>query len=154
MRKDNLRSTRSSSRARTSERGYALAMAVILAVLYFAMIELLMLDSSRELTEARRFRSRIVALTMAENAAELAAVNFVNMPAVSLPAQSDEDEQGEYSWQLMKSAPGAEFSTFDLIGEAKTKGLNQVRSRVLVRGRIVETEVPKKVQIFFTQHTQ
>lgn len=154
MRKGNLRSTRSCSRARTSERGYALAMAVILAVLYFAMIELLMMDSSRELAEARRFRSRIVALTMAENAAELAAVNFVNMPAVSLPAQNDEDEQGEYSWQLLKSTPGAEFSTFDLIGEAKTKGLNQVRSKVLVRGRIVETEVPKKVQIFFTQHTQ
>jgi hypothetical protein len=129
-------------------------MAIILAVLYFAMIELLMIDSSRELAEARRFRARIVALTMAENAAELAAVNLVNVPAVSLPAQRDEDEQGEYSWQLLKSAAGAEYSTFDLIGEAKTKGLSPVRSKVLVRGRVVENVFPKKVQVFFTQHTQ
>lgn len=149
-----MRSIRSCSRARTSERGYALAMAVILAVLYFGMIELLMLDSSQELREARRFRARVIALTMAENGAERAAANFVNMPGMSLPAQSDENDAGEYSWQLMKSAPGAEYSTFDIIGTAKTKGLNSVRARVLVRGRIVENSVPKKVQVFFTSHTQ
>ena len=59
---DYLRSIRSSSRDRTSERGFVLAAAIILAVLYLGLIELLLLDGTRALQEAQRFRSRIVAL--------------------------------------------------------------------------------------------
>src|SRR5690242_15726317 len=73
-----LRSIRSSSRGRTSERGFVLAAAIFLAVLYFMLIELLLMDGSRALQEAQRFRSRIVALTLAESAAELAAAQMVN----------------------------------------------------------------------------
>jgi hypothetical protein len=66
-------SIKSCNRARTSERGIALAIALIVAVLYFGLIELMLYDASRELAEARRFRARIIAVTLAENGAELAA---------------------------------------------------------------------------------
>ncbi|HET7435605.1 MAG TPA: hypothetical protein VFN10_12930, partial [Thermoanaerobaculia bacterium] len=82
--------TRSCSRARTTERGFALIAAIVLAVLYFGLIELLLLDSARELREAQRFRARIVALTNAENGAERAAADIAN--ASPLPVL--EDEQG------------------------------------------------------------
>jgi hypothetical protein len=62
-----LRSTRSSSRARTAERGFVLGMAMVIAVLYFLLMELLLIDSSRALGEAQRFRSRVVAAALAEN---------------------------------------------------------------------------------------
>ena len=71
-----MRSIRSSSRARTSERGFALIAALTLAVLYFALMELILIDSSRSLAEAQRFRARIMAATLAEDAAELAALNM------------------------------------------------------------------------------
>ena len=37
----------------------------------------MLFDAARQLAEARRFRARIVALTLAENGAELAAANIV-----------------------------------------------------------------------------
>ena len=49
------------SRARTtnrSERGIVLVDALVLAVLYFALMELMMVDASRSLQEAQRFRAR------------------------------------------------------------------------------------------------
>ena len=42
-------STRSSFRARTRERGYVLITAIALAILYFALMELMLIDSSRAL---------------------------------------------------------------------------------------------------------
>src|SRR5215213_2449819 len=75
-REGSLRSIRSSSRARTSERGFALIAALTLALLYFALMELILIDSSRSLAEAQRFRARIMAAAVAEDAAELAALNM------------------------------------------------------------------------------
>jgi hypothetical protein len=47
--------------------------AIALAVLYFGLMELMLIDSQRTLREAQRFRSKIIATTLAENAADLAA---------------------------------------------------------------------------------
>ena len=88
MRKETLRSIRSSSRARTSERGFALIAAIALSVLYFALMELMLIDSSRELAEARRFRARIVAI-FAILTSEMRAhqkrlpINFMRHPQIS-----------------------------------------------------------------------
>lgn len=129
---DVLRSTRSCNRARTSERGYALAMAIILAVLYFGLIELLMIDSSRELAEARRFRSRIVAQALAENAAELAALHIMTK-AQNTPAPVT-DSQGTMTGKVVTGggAPGS----FVILGSGDTAGLDRAHAEVKVVGAI------------------
>ena len=135
-------STRSSSRARrSSERGFAIVLAIVLAVLYFGLIELLMIDSSRELAEARRFRARLVAETLAESAAELAAKEIVTKTAANVTA---EDWQGTMRGRMLKNFGG----TFDIDAEGVTTGLTISKSRVIVRGRIVGTDV----RIQYTQH--
>ena len=74
-------SIRSSSRARTeSQRGFVLVIALVLAILYFMLMGLVMIDSSRAQTEAQRYRARVLAATLAENAAELACAQMVTLP--------------------------------------------------------------------------
>jgi hypothetical protein len=138
-----LRSTRSCSRApKSSERGYALIAALVLAILYFAMVELLLLDSSRELAEARRFRARIVAETLAENGAELAALNIVTTEKSEAKA---EDWQGSFLGRMARNADGS----FDIEAEGITSGLAESKVRVLVRGRVVGSDV----RVQYTVHT-
>jgi hypothetical protein len=137
-----LRSTRSCSRAPRSERGYALISALVLAILYFAMIELLLLDSARELAEARRFRARIVAETLAENGAELAALQIVTTEKAQMSA---EDWQGGIRGRMTKNAAGQ----FDIEAEGWTLGLDESRAKVLVRGRVVGN----RVRVQYTVHT-
>lgn len=143
---DELRSTRSCSRARTTERGFALAMALIVAVLYFGLMELMLYDASRELAEARRFRARIVALTLAENGAELAAVNLVNGPT---PASPITDWQGTMSGKL---TPGSE--KFRIDGTGDVAGIVEVHATVIVQGRVTEVDGKKTIHIDYTFHSQ
>jgi len=138
-----LRSTRSCSRApKSSERGYALISALVLAILYFAMVELLLLDSARELAEARRFRARIVAETLAENGAELAALNIVTTEKSEATA---EDWQGTTVGRMARNTDGS----FDIEAEGKTSGLEESKTKVLVRGRVVGGDV----RVQYTVHT-
>jgi hypothetical protein len=130
-----LRSTQSCSRARRSnERGIALVLALVLAVLYFGLIELLLVDSARELSEARRFRARIVAETLAENAAELAAKQIVSELSADVRA---DNWQGSMAGTLRKNAGG----NFDLTGDGRTTGLTESSAHVTVRGRVVGSSV-------------
>lgn len=130
--------------SRRSERGFALAMAIILAVLYFGLIELLMIDSSRELAEARRFRARIVASTMAENAAELAAHDMALKPPGASSDVTLEDADGKGEGKLRKMN-----DRFELRGEAETKGLVKTKATVRVTGRLTGGEI----YIDYTTHT-
>src|SRR6266545_5727430 len=63
--------------SRQRQRGFVLISALVLSVLYFALMELLLIDSSRALNEAQRFRARVVAGALAESGAELAALQMV-----------------------------------------------------------------------------
>lgn len=138
-----MRSTRSCSRARPSrQRGYALISALVLAILYFAMVELLLLDSQRELAEARRFRARIVAETLAENGAELAALQIVTQDKSEMTA---EGWQGTVVGRMAKNPSGQ----FDIVAEGQTTGVTESRAKVLVRGRVVGTSV----RVQYTVHT-
>jgi len=111
-------------------------MAIIVAVLYFAMIELLMIDSSRELAEARRFRARVVALTLAENAAEAAAFEIAS-PANTSATVNGEDDQGTIRGKLTKSAPESTGAIpFVIEGEGVSAGLESTRATVRLQGRI------------------
>jgi len=143
---DELQSIRSSFRARrrNSERGFALLVALALAVLFFGFVELLMIDVSRELGEARRFRGRIVALTLAENAAEMAAKDIVSNKTA---ADKDEDWQGTFTWTMKKDDQGK----FEIFGISHSKGPEGTSSTVWLQG---EVNAPKDVRILFSRHTQ
>jgi hypothetical protein len=143
---DNWRSTRSYSRARTTERGFALAMALIIAVLYFGLIELMLFDASRELAEARRFRARIVALTLAENGAELAAVKMAAVDAMSTKVEAS-DWQGTITGEMLKNSSTGDFK---IHATGQATGIVEVGATVDVFGKVVGNEV----HIYYTHHSQ
>ena len=128
---------------RNSERGFALIIALVLAVLYFGLIELLMYDASRELAEARRFRGRIVALTLAENGAELAAARMITMPKDAPP---ETDWQGTMSGKISVNLAGE----FDLRGEGQSTGREGASAKVRIEGVITGNQI----HINFSRHSQ
>ena len=139
-----LRSTRSCSRARrSSERGFALVLALVLAVLYFGLIELMLIDSSRELAEARRFRARIVAETLSENGVELAARELVTRTSTNANA---EDWQGTMEGSMTREPYSGKFT---IVGAGKTSGLDESRALVTVTGEVAGSTV----YIQYTTHT-
>lgn len=142
---EKLRSIRSCSRARTSERGFALAIALIVAVLYFGLIQLLLFDGERELAEARRFRARIVAATLAENGAELAATNIKDSQTTG-PVFIN-DEQGLQRGTMKKPSTGV----FVIEAEGETVGVIRQRATVKVFGQVTPAG---EISINYTQHSQ
>lgn len=138
---------KSFNRGRTDrERGYALISALLLAVLYFGLMDLMLIDSTRALREAQRFRARLLAATMAENAAELAARQIVT---VRVARVTYEDWQGTAQGDLRPSSTG-----FDLTGNATTKGVVAAHASVLIQGHIDAPPLPPVVHIDFTRHSQ
>jgi len=134
---------RFSFRGRTrDQRGYVLISAIALAVLYFALMELMLIDSSRALREAQRFRSRVVASALAESAAELASAQMVSRPTASANAS---DEQGQMNGTLRVAG-----QQFELTGQGVTAGVAPVTASVRVQGRIEGTHVA----IDYTFHSQ
>jgi len=115
----------------------------VLAVLYFGLVELLLLDSARELGEARRFRARIIAETLAENGAELAALQLVTTEKSEGTA---EDWQGTLTGRMAKNINSGEF---DIVAEGKSGGITESKAKVVLRGRVVGTDV----RINWTMHT-
>lgn len=110
-------------------------MAIVLAVLYFALIELLLLDSQRELAEARRFRARVIAETLAESAAELAAHQIVTRDVTA--KFSFQTEQGTIGGEMKKTANG----DFEIHGTGTSSGLTESTARVILYGRVDGTTV-------------
>ena len=142
-------STRSSFRARTRERGYVLITAIALAILYFALMELMLIDSSRALREAQRFRSKVVATTLAESAAELSAASMVTRNFGN--TINAEDEQGSMTATCeVHSTENASEMAFEITAEATTSGVQPVKSTVRLQGRIVK----QQVKVDFTYHSQ
>jgi hypothetical protein len=138
-----LRSIRFFSRARTTEqRGYVLISAIALAILYFGLMELMLIDSSRALREAQRFRARITSAALAESAAELSAAQMISRGSSSANAQ---DEQGTMTGALQRMS-----DQFELTGEGVTSGVPPVRASVRVQGRIEGS----RVIIDYTFHSQ
>jgi len=114
----------------------------VLAVLYVALIELLLLDSARELSEARRFRARVVAATLAENGAELAAAALVSNPSADV---NTTDEQGSISGMMRKT----DETHFRITGDGTTSGLIRTSAHVDLQGRIEGTSI----KIEYAVHT-
>ncbi len=136
-------STRSSSPARTSERGFALIAALTLAVLYFALMELILIDSSRALGEAQRFRARVMAATLAEDAAELAALNMRGRTSTRVDI-NEPDHQ-------MKADYTRSGENFEIVARARAIGAMTQSAGVRVQGRMTESGV---IKIDYTMHEQ
>lgn len=141
---------RSSFRDRiTDQRGYVLITAIALAVLYFGLMELMLIDSSRALREAQRFRSRIVATALAESAAELAAAQMVTRPGASANAS---DEQGQMTGTLTVTGdPSQGPQGFEINGKGVTAGVAPVTANVRVQGRIINGN---HIAIDYSFHSQ
>ena len=149
MRRDGLRSIRSCSPARTtSQRGFALLWAIGLAVLFFMLIELMLIDSARELGEAQKFRARIVAAVLAENGAELSAHRIVDN-VMHNPDHTD--WQGTITGQMSKNPLTGDFR---IVGTGRTAGTQPATARVELKGRVDMTAPgAPRLQIFFSTHT-
>jgi hypothetical protein len=150
-----LRSTSLWSRARTRERGYVLVAAITIAILYFALMELMLIDSSRALREAQRFRSKVVAATLAESAAELSTASMVTRNAGDTINADDEQGSMKATCVVNGSSEGLSPSVpkqlqFNIDAEATTSGVSPVKSSVRVQGRIIE----QRVMIDYTFHSQ
>lgn len=117
--------------------------AIALAVLYFALMELMLIDSSRALREAQRFHQHVLAVTLAESAAELSAASMVTRNAGD--TINAEDEQG-----FMKANCKVSETAFEIDAEGTTKGVMTMKSTVRVQGRIIGS----RVMVDYTYHSQ
>jgi len=106
------------------------------------LMELMLIDSSRALREAQRFRSKVVAATLAENGAELAAQQMVTRTTALVTSK---DEQG-----TMKGTYNRGSTEFELTGSGTTSGVMPLTASVKVQGR-VEGNV---VKIDYATHSQ
>lgn len=147
-------STRSSFRGRTRERGYVLITAIALAILYFALMELMLIDSSRALREAQRFRSKVIATTLAESAAELSAASMVTRNMGNSINADDEQGSMKADCTLTTNPQKPEETAFLITANATTSGALPVKSTVRVQGRIETTSTPHRVIVDYTYHSQ
>ena len=140
---------RSSSSARRSERqrGYVLIAAIALAILYFGLMELMLIDSQRALREAQRFRARIIATTLAENAADLAAAQLCTSYKVTVDyANAD----GTMTGTMERVATGDKKSTFTIDVAGASTGVPPTTVKVKLDGEINDS----KVDIKYAAHSQ
>jgi hypothetical protein len=100
-------------------------------------MELMLIDSSRALREAQRFRARVVATTLAE----LAAAQLVSAPGATVNAT---DDQGTMSATLKKNG-----NTFMIEAEAESTGVPVQKATVRVQGDVQGT----RVRVAYTYHT-
>jgi hypothetical protein len=121
-----------------------LVTALALAILYFALMELLLVDASRAQAEAQRFRARTMAATLAESGAELAALNMLSKSGSSVVYQ---DSQGTIKGQYSRSN-----DTFTLEGQATAIGAMRQDATVSVQGRI--DPATNTIKIDYTMHGQ
>ena len=139
-----MRSIRSSNRARTeSQRGFVLVIALVLAILYFMLMGLVMIDSSRAQAEAQRFRARMMAAVLAENAAELACAQMVTAPG---GMANKEDNQG----RMVGTYRRLTAEKFEVNGEGETKGVVRQQATVLLEGHIEGNTI----HIDYSRHSQ
>jgi Tfp pilus assembly protein PilV len=138
-----LKSIRFSSRGRTkSQRGFVLIAALVLSVLYFGLMSLILIDSTRALHEANRFRARIVAATLAENGAELAAHDITSLTSRKV---EDKDWQGTMSGEMTRTN-----EQFEINAQGTAIGVLTQKALVRVQGRVQGNVVI----IDYTMHTQ
>jgi hypothetical protein len=152
MKKDELQLIRFSSSARRSERqrGYVLIAAIALAILYFGLMELMLIDSQRALREAQRFRSRIIATTLAENAADLAAEQLCTSYKVTVDYANVDGTMTGTMDRVTVGDPSQNKSTFVIDVAGASTGVPPTTVKVKLDGEINNS----KVDIKYAYHSQ
>lgn len=141
-------STRSSHRVHADdESGYALVATLVIAVLFFALMALVLWESTMRYRAAQSFRSRIVAQTLAENAAELSARGLGDGSSLTVSAETD-DGTMRASGQASHDPDG--IIRFKIEAEGETHGVQSVRATVTVWGRVDGNGV----RVTRTKHSQ
>ncbi|HEX9981804.1 MAG TPA: hypothetical protein VGF69_00940 [Thermoanaerobaculia bacterium] len=138
-----------SRRRRRSERGYALISAIVLSVLYIGLISLLLIDSTRELNEAQRFRARVMAQTLAENGVELAAEGLRTR---YMATEKEDGWMGHAEGRLERDA--GELGTFTLEGKGTSAGVMKVDSTVKLEGTIDTVDGKFDIAINEVEHSR
>jgi Tfp pilus assembly protein PilX len=128
---------------RGRERGFILMSVLILAILFFALMTLLLIESSEMSRRADRYRSRVMAQVLAENAVELAAQKMVTN---TVAIKNYEDDQGTIHGEY-KASPSGQFN---FTGSCETKGVYPLKAAVRIQGHL-EGVQPR---IDFTFHSQ
>jgi hypothetical protein len=119
-----------------------LGTALTVALLYFALMELLLLDSLRSFNEAQRFRSRTVAATVAENGAELAAESITTRLSASPELESP---QGDCSAEMSRTD-----ETFEITSKGKSKGVASTSADLYLKGTVSSG----KIRIDWARYSQ
>lgn len=130
--------------ARNSQRGFVLIAALALAILYFMLMELILMDSSLAQAEAQQYKARVTAAALAENGAELAAQDIANRGGANVVVN---DPKFDVTGTLRRNGP-----SFELEGTAKTKEVKPQVARVTVQGRI--NPQTNTIEIDYTIHSQ
>jgi hypothetical protein len=150
-----LRSISTTSRARTSsQRGVVLIIALVLAVLYFGLMQLMLIDSSRALNEAQRFRARIVAATLAESGAELAAEQIVTRPSAVIPPTADSQGTMSGRMTITRNVPGGVDGDFVIEAQGTSISTMNQEATVSIKGRVRVVGTNTYLYIDFCEHTQ
>lgn len=139
--------TVSSCRARTDrERGWVLLSVLVISTLYFALIALVLWESTMRYRAAQRFRARVVAQTLAESAAELAAQGLVT----GSPATVEETIDDGLMAATCTVTGNSDEGTFHIEAAGRSSGVSGADASVEVRGRIRNG----RVLIDRTNHSQ
>ena len=118
-----------SSRRGRGERGFALVSALLIAFLFFGLIELTLSDTSDAVRAAHRQRARIASEILADNGIALAAAGMLSgLPQGAGRANRDGSMTGTF-----QPLPG---NRFELTAEGTSAGTTEVTTRVMLRGRI------------------
>jgi Tfp pilus assembly protein PilV len=119
---------------------------LVIAILYYALIALLLWESSVRYRAAQRFRSRVVAQTLAENAAELAAKNITSSSSATVRGEID----GGTMDATLAVNQTSEATTFRIDARGVARGVQPVTATVTVWGRLENG----RVLIDRTSHSQ
>ncbi len=111
------------------EGGFALVSALLIALLFFGLIELTLRDTSDGIRAAHRHRDRIASEVLADNAVELAAAGMLS----GVPRNETRSSRDGAMAGAFHPLPGFRF---ELTGEGTSAGLNPTTTRVVLRGRI------------------
>jgi hypothetical protein len=130
----------SAARITDGQRGYVLISAIALAILYFALMELMLIDSQRTLRAADRFREKIVATVLAENAAELSAEN---MGANTVSTADYDNGQGHMHAKMTRESPATAGapSKFVIVAKGDATGVPPVSATVTLKGTLTGSQV-------------
>lgn len=125
--------TVSSCRERTDgEGGWVLLSVLVIATLYFALITLVLWESTMRYRAAQRFRARVVAQTLAESAAEMAARGLVTGSSESVEEETDDGVMVGEALVTGNSAEG----TFHIEAAGRAAGVVRAEASVEVWGRL------------------